>query len=271
MADIRHLDINETNKAVSTIDNAIASALGGISGSSIIQKFGRIESGSVVAGYKPACVGGIYRMPKTTGAIALRVKIGNVADVHTTGAGAREVTLQGLDETGAFAEEAIDTNGTSSGTASTTTWLRVFRAWVSKSGTYGDTGAVSQAADIIIETAGGVAWLTITKDDYGFSQSEIGMYTVPLGKKVVLLDYNITCATTKVVKFAFMKRESILDTAAPYQAIRLQFQGVGLNQPWKHSPQGGTVFNELTDIGFFAGATSASDISVDFTMLEMNN
>lgn len=268
MADIRNLDIVATNQSISTMDSAVSSALGGINGSTIINKFGR--NAAVGTSLVPCTIGGVYRMPQVSGVATLRVKIGNAEDLHTTGAGAREVTLQGLDETGALTTEAIATNGTSSGTASTTTWLRLFRVWVSESGTYGDSGAVSQAANIVIETTGGVAWATITKDVFGFCQSEIAFYTVPLGKKVILLDYNITFDTTKIVSFAFMKRESILDAAAPYEAFRLQFQGVGLDAPWQYSPSGGMVFNELTDIGFFVSATSSSDVSCDFTMVQMD-
>ena len=268
MADIRHLDINGTNKSISTIDSAVVSALGDISGASIIQKFGRDDA--VATTFKPVCIGGIYKMPQVSGATTLRVKAGDAADT-LLGAGARKVYLHGLDETGAYVHEELETNGASAGTAGTVTWIRVFRAYVSESGAYGDIGTLSQAADIVIETTGGVAWLTIKKDAViGFCQSEIGFYTVPLGKKAILLDYNITFDTTKVVDFAFMKRESILDTAPPYQAWRVQFQGVGLDAPWKHSPHGGLVFNELTDIGFFTRGASTPGVSVDFTMLQIN-
>ena len=269
MADIRHLDINGTNKSISIMDSAVASALGDISGASIIQKFGRHDDVATV--FEPMAIQGIYRMPKASAAVALRVKIGNAADIDTIGAGARKVTLQGLDETGALVTEEISTNGAASGVASTTTWMRLFRAYVSEAGTYGDYNVASQTADIIIETAAGVEWARLEKFTPGFCQTEIGCYTVPLGKKVVLLSYNLTLESGKTVDIACMKRESILDVAAPYQAFRLQFQGVGLKDvPFNYEPPGGLVFNELTDIVFFVKSAATAVISCDFTMLQMN-
>jgi len=110
---------------------------GNIPGHSIINKFGKHED--VGYTFEPLAIHGIYNTPQPANAVTLRVKAGDVDD-DAGGDGARLITLQGLDETGAEVTEDIAPNGTSSGIASTTTWIRMPRAFVAESGTYASEG-----------------------------------------------------------------------------------------------------------------------------------
>lgn len=85
-------------------------------GYSIVHKFGRNES--VGTSFVPIAGGGIYRTPQTGSATTLRVKAGNANDA-SDGTGARAVTIEGIDSTGALASEVLATNGTSAGAAGT--------------------------------------------------------------------------------------------------------------------------------------------------------
>lgn len=241
-------------------------AKGNVPKHSLIQKFGM--NYGLGTSYEPVSVGGVYNTPQVAGATTLRVKAGNANDT-AAGSGAREVTLEGLDETGALVTEAIATAGASASSATTTTFIRLFRVFVSSSGTYATAAAGSHSADIVIENgAGGTDWATIYSTGFPHSQSEIGAYSVPLGKTAYLLDYRAFSDSSKSFEFLFFKRESILDTAAPYEAMRVQFEGVGITTTLDVELSGPIKFDALTDIGFMAKTTSGTaDIVGKFNML----
>ena len=236
------------------------------------KKFG--ANPAVGASYVPVCLGGIYRTPQVSGVQTLRIKAGNANDT-VAGDGARKVILQGLDETGAFAEEEIETNGISAGAASTTTFLRLWRAYVSESGTYATVTplAGSHAADVVVEDTGGNAWATLTSTGYPTSQTIIGALSVPLGKMARIKDLIATVDSGKTATIAVFNRANILDTSAPYQAMRLQaeFDGVSGSmplRPTKYDDGDDEYFwecDELTDFLVMAKVDSTSaSVSVVF-------
>lgn len=195
------------------------------SGIETIKKFGRATVGTT---YTPLCfggngnTGGIYQTVQSGSATALRVAAGNTNDT-AAGSGAREVTLEGLDENFDFASEAVATAGTSASSATTTTFTRLFRAYVSKSGTYATTSSGSQAAEIKIENgAGGTTWGYIPYPTSAFpeSQSSIGAYSVPTGKTAYVFLNDITVDSGKTADATFFHRGGADETAAPYTAIR---------------------------------------------------
>lgn len=242
-------------------------ARGQFSNLSVIHKFGR--NPAVGTTYVPINIGGIYRTPQVAGATALRVKAGNTNDT-ALGSGAREITLQGIDETGALVTEAIPTAGIAAGADSTATFIRLFRAWVSESGTYATQIAGSHADDVVIENAAGSEdWLTIDATDFPKGQSEIAVYTVPLGKEAYVKSFAIIIGSTKIADVLLFKRGGILDAAAPYEAMREQYfaggvvgtQAVNPETPLGPYPAG-------TDVGWMAKVTQATGpIAVDFEIL----
>lgn len=234
---------------------------------SIVHKFGRAVVGTTFA---PVAFGGAYQMPQPASATKLRVKAGDTGDT-AAGIGARKIVIQGLDETGALVSEELTTAGTSASANSTNDYIRLFRAYVSESGTYAATGvAGSHEDDIVIENSAGTAdWLTIDATDAPRGQSEIAFYSVPEGKTAYVSHVKINSDSTKATTVIFVKREGITDAAAPYEAFRLQFQlgGVAgdhiLNPEVPYGP-----FEAGTDIGFMAKVgVGTGEVDIDFEIV----
>ena len=250
------------NLKVANVESIFSIAKGEVTGHSLVHKFGKNED--VTSSFAPLAIGGIYRTPQVSGATTLRGKAGNVND-SALGSGAREVTRIGSDEPGAEVTETLATNGTSPGAAGTTTWMRVPRAFISKTGTYASAGNDSHAADVVIENSAGTEdWLTIHKPNVGRGQSQIGLFTIPLGKTGYVFSYLLTTDSNKAVDFLFFRREGILDTAAPYQARRTIVEEIGVQGHLNGSFEGGQRFTELTDIGWMVKAAASAEATVDF-------
>ena len=236
-----------------------------------VTKFGR--NAAVGTTFVPVALGGIYRTPQVGAATAVRVKAGDVVDT-ALGDGAREVTVQGLDQTGALVSEALPTAGASAGAASTTTFIRLFRAFVSESGTYASQVAGSHTADIVIENAAGTEdWLTIDATDFPKGQSEIAVYTVPLGHSAMITNLAIQPETAKVMDVILFQRSGILETAAPYQGMRVVNFFASIDAPYNLDPDAPLgLFPELTDIGFMAKVPSSTGkVSIAFEIIVMKN
>jgi len=235
---------------------------------SVIHKFGaRIGLAST---YQPVCTNGIYQTPQVSGAVALRVN-GGAEQNSSSGTGAREITLEGLDQTGSLATETIIPNGTSDGTASITTFLRLFRAYVSASGTYATASAGSHVSgtDIVIEDTSNNEWLRIdASSGFPLGQSQVGVYSVPLGHEAYVWDYSITVDTGKDVDCLLFQRENILQTSAPYSAMRAVVNHYGVEQYVNLTPRIPIgPFPALTDIGWMAKGASTPGVTVDFEII----
>ena len=213
------LDTEEVTITAQTGEYHVDIAAGVVPGKSINHKFGALID--VAATYVPVTTSAIWLTPQVAGAVALRVKAGNGADT-ANGAGAREITLQGVDETGAEVTEAVATAGASASDVTSATFMRLYRLWVSESGTYTSPGTppASHTAAIVIESAAAAEWGSIDVVGASKGQSQIAAYTVPLGKKAFINSYYITTDGAKPVDFLFMQRRYILETSAPYAAAR---------------------------------------------------
>lgn len=243
-------------------------AAGGEPDISIVHKFGK--NPAVGTSFVPVSVGGAYQTPQLASATALRVKAGgNIADT-AAGAGAREITLVGLDSTGAEAADTLATAGASASAATTTVFSRLFRAYVSASGTYGTTAAGSHTGDIVIENAaGGTDWLTLDATDYSRGQSEVGCYTVPAGKRAFITNALIATDSSKSTAIILVKRDDLDDAAAPYEAMRIQFEAVGLTTGIQFSPKSPLgPYEEFTDLIWMAKvAVGTGAVEVDFEIV----
>ena len=239
-----------------------------VNGTKLVHKFGKNEA--VGTTYEPLSIGGVYQTPQVSGAVALRVKAGDTND-SPGGSGARKILIQGLDETGAEVTEELNTNGTSAGSNSAATFLRVYRSYITESGTYGNSSTGSHIASVVVETAAAAEWLTVDVTDFAKSQSQIGIYTVPLGKTAYLYEYVLTTDSNKAVDFLLFKRENILETAAPYSAMRCVREHVGIQGHFDSGFKGGQKFNELTDIGWMVKAASAAVATADFEIELVDN
>ena len=246
-----------------------AASEGNLTGVRAIHKFG--HNTTVGTSFVPITLGGVYRTPQVSGATALRVKAGGDANDTAAGTGAREITLEGLDETGAYATEVVATAGASASSATTTTFLRLFRAYVSASGTYATATAGSHSAQIQIEDSSGTNnWAFISATDFPRSQSQIGVYTTPLGRTVYITGIIVTVETTKAADILLFQRGGVLDTAAPYEGMRILLEWTGIEDKLVEEFPTPIKLTELTDIGFMGKVgSSTADISVDFEMIEV--
>ena len=244
-------------------------AKGNVVGHSLVHKFGR--NPLVGTSYVPICSTGLYNTPQVAGATTLRIKAGGDVNDDAAGTGAREITIQGLDETGAEVTEVIVTNGASASLTTTSTFVRWYRGFVSGSGTYADQSTGSMADTITIENgAGGTDWGTIDKNGFVSSQTYIGAYTIPLGKTGYMLSGKLRLDTTKIVDAIFFKRENILQTAPPYSAMKAQLEATGLDTfGYAFKPKSlGTEIPALSDIGFMAKVdTGTADVSIEMEIL----
>lgn len=237
-------------------------------GVSSVKKFGRNES--VGTTYEPVSVGGIYRTPQAAAATTVRIKSGGNANDTAAGSGAREVTIEGLDENFEVAIEAVATAGASASSSTTTTFTRIYRAYVSASGTYATALAGSHAATIVVEnTAGTEDWADIDATNFPSSQTEIAAFSIPAGATGFVKLRNVTVDSGNKIDLIFFSRTNIDQTAAPYDAMRAQAILSGI------SGGGIEVFGDVavpfgpyvgpTDVGFLAKAASGTaKVSVEF-------
>ena len=239
---------------------------GEVPGYSVVHKFGRhLAIGTT---FEPVSIGGVYQTPQAASATTLRVKAGDTNDT-AAGTGAREITVQGLDETGAEVIETLATAGTSASTTTSATFMRLYRAYVSASGTYATSVAGSHTDDIVIENgAGGTNWLTIDATDFPRAQSEVAMYTIPLGKTGYVPSIHISVDSGKTATITMFKRENILESAVPYSGMRMQIQFGGVTGEAVIKPVTALgPFPALTDVGFMAKAAATSEVDVDFEII----
>lgn len=237
---------------------------GGLSG---VKKFGRNDS--VGTGFEPVCMGGIYMTPQSSAATTLRIKAGNAND-SAGGSGARAVTLIGLDESFNEVQETVATNGTSPSAATSATFTRLYRAFVSSSGTYASASAGSHFGDIVIENSAGTQdWGTIDAANFPKSQSEIGAISIAAGKTGYVKLRDLSIDSGKTIDLVFFSRANIDETAPPYTAMRAQSVVSGVS--------GGSIetfgsvdipfgpYTGPTDIGFMAKvASGTASVSVEF-------
>lgn len=248
-------------------------AAGQLNGISVVHKFG--ANVAVGTSYVPIARGGVYQTPQAASATTLRIKAGGEANDTAAGSGAREVTLIGIDETGAEVTEALATNGASASSTTTATFMRLYRAYVSASGTYGTQSAGSHAGDIVIENgAGGTDWLTIDSTDFPKGQSEVAAYTIPAGKTGYITELIITTDAAKSTDLVLFTRENILQAAAPYDAMRIKQEFIGVAGVYTinhEAPLG--PYLENTDIGFLGKVsvgTGAVEINFEIVLVDNN-
>lgn len=249
-------------------------AQGRKNGYSTVHKFGAVTlSGTSLT---PVCQGGFYRTPQVGSTVTIEA-ISDDANDTAAGTGAREVSFSYLDANGAEQTGTIATNGTSASTETVSGVWRIYRAWVSKSGTYASQSSASQKGTITLrESGGGSTWAQIKEigtSGQAVGQSLIGCYTVPAGKTAYILSSTFSVASGKTPTLYFFARTNADETAAPYSGtMRLKnyYAGVvGGTTEIEHSTY--ESYSALTDIGFFAVGSNGDEISAEFELLLVDN
>jgi hypothetical protein len=241
-------------------------AKGLIGGHSVIHKYGR--NPGLGTSFAPVSLGGVYQTP--TSAVSLEF-VSNAAADALNGAGMHELTVEGLDANWDLQTEVMAAHATDGTTAVavTGTWLRVFRAYVSLSGTYASASAGSHSGDITIRVASaGATWATIDDTDFPLGQTEIGAYTVPLGKTAYLSSLHLDVNTSQTVDALFFQRPLANDVSSSYSAMRVVLQFDGISGPDDLHPE--VPFGPFVgpcDLVFMAKGASNNDIDVDFELI----
>lgn len=246
-------------------------SMGNVEGWDIIHKFG--HSDAVSTTIVPVASGNIYPTPTT--AETLEIVSNNIAD-NQAGIGARSVVVEGLDEN--FELQSIEalthaTDGTVAEEITGYQWIRVFRAYVKDSGTYASQSAGSHQGSLTIRTSGGAGqdWASIDPHTgFPLGQSEIGVYTIPKGKKGWIGDIHTETDSAKTVDILFFRRSGANIVTAPYTSMRALAVFTGVTDSQDLAPKTWVgPFDEYTDIGFMAVRSSAgtSSVSVDFEIL----
>jgi hypothetical protein len=239
-------------------------AKGNIAKHSLIHKFGAGVATTTIA---PVTISGFYRVPTTATALEF---VSSSANDTSAGSGAREVTIQGLDSSWNLVTQTLTTNGTTA-VALTTNLVRLFRWYVSSSGTYATQTTGSHAGTLTIqESGGGNVWSQISITPFPLGQSEIACYTVPAGHTAYLLSKNVSVDGVKNVDVYFFQRPNADDVSTPYSgAMRMIEKEIGVSGSIDFrtvSPKG--PFVGPCDLGYMAVASTGTvDVSAEFELL----
>ena len=128
-------------------------------------------------------------------------------------ANAHKIIIEGLDSNWAVATEEITLDGTGAVTGSTS-FFRVYRAYVTDVGVYGNTNA----GNITISIGG----TPVAIIGAGYGQTEMAIYTVPASKTLYLTQIDAFADTTsREFTVQLKQRLNADDSVAPVSGIRL--------------------------------------------------
>ncbi len=234
---------------------------GNIAKHSFIHKFGRNDdilnnTWSIVS---PSSPSGTF---PASGVIA-RIKAGGDAADIAAGAGAREITIIGIDTNLIEISESIVTSGVNVSLLTTTRFWRIHRAYVSNIGTYG----AANIGNIVIEDSDGVnEMLTIIADE---GQTQHGAYSIPSGKTGFLLGVDVTVDASKSADFRLFVRENFTNTVSSISSKRLRFYWDGVLGHADYKPIApGLRLDALSDIWIEArGGGQNTEVSANFEIL----
>jgi len=131
--------------------------------------------------------GGIYEYLTVASTVSA---ISDDSGDTVTGTGARTIEIQGLDSNYNTVTEVISTNGTSSGSASTNEFLRIYRALVKTAGSTGtNEGHIDINAGSTTVISIGTKGTSVNKE--GFGQSQTSVYTIPAGKTGYITQWSV--------------------------------------------------------------------------------
>lgn len=234
---------------------------GNVAGHSLVHKFGRNDTVPNGTWEHVSLLSGVTAFRSS--AATMRIKAGGNAADTAAGAGAREVTIQGIDSALAEITEAVATAGSSASSATSASFWRVHRAWVSAVGTY----SVGNTAAITIEDSGGASDMIMIAATEG--QTQYAGYTIPTAKTGYLLSLRLSVDAAKAADFRLFTRGSITDTSAPMASRRIRKYWDGLLGQTVYTPHGpDLVLAALTDIWIEAqGGGAGTEVSADFEIL----
>jgi hypothetical protein len=259
---------------ISNKDFYIEVSKGNVAGHSIVNKFGRNSVVGTTLSF--ISISGQYQTPLT--ATNLEIVSASINDT-AAGSGGRKVTIVGLNSSFNEISVEVTLNGTTA-VAVGTQFVRVYRMYISESGSYATISTPSHNGIITLRTSGGgVTWAIIdtiegTSIGTGIGQTQISGYTIPAGYTGYLLSKNISVEAAKPASVYFFKRENADDVATPFiGTMRLFEQNDGISTPLSVGLKAPIQkLNEKTDVGFFAKVgTGTASVSTEFQILLVQN
>lgn len=204
-------------------------------------------------------------LPWLATATAVRVAAGNAADT-AAGAGARLVTVIGVNNAFELTSSSMITDGITASLPSAEEYRRVFRTFVDKCGT--DKTAVlgtygNNVGNVVIENAAGTQ--NLAQVDAGLGQSLIGSFTVPKGYHVVVYGADLRVQSTRSCTFTMWQQRDAHLTVAPFEPAKVvdRWRDIATDTPVEFRTP--LYFPEYTDVWFTGLASVATtDVSVNF-------
>lgn len=239
----------------------VAVGMGRSSGMSVVSKFG-VNNDVGTGAYEDIWVaGGTYNW--LTAAAPVRVRAGGNVNDTSAGTGARTITVVGLNGSFEQMEEVITLAGASASAATSASFFRVFRAYVTDAGTY--TG--NNAGDILIETTGGTL---VAQIGALLGQTQLGLYTIPAGKRgfMTRLRIQVSQQANKTADVRVWQRPRATTVAAPFGGKRLVREFSGAAGAINVITDVPIEFAPMTDVWMSAiGASNATTVDVAFDIL----
>jgi hypothetical protein len=236
----------------------------------IVHKFGR--SPDITTSFLPVSIDNDYPTPTTP--VSLEFVSSNTNDALDS-TGMHELTITGIgpdwrEQTAVVAAHATD--GLVA-VAIPGTWLRVYRAYVSSSGTYATSSAGSHAGAITIRVASaGATYATISATDFPRGQTEIGAYTVPLGWTAYLADVDLSVGGSQTIDMVIYRRMNANDVTTPFSPMRALLDFDGVSGRSAYNPRVPIYIGEgPTDVGAMAKGTLNDDVSINMEFLLIPN
>lgn len=251
-------------------DFGVDIAKGEVPGHTVIQKFGR--NNAVSSSFVPICLSGFYRTPISN--TALEVVSTDVDDTFL-GAGARTIYYEGLQvQSGSLVvvSDVVELDGTTP-VALPDSLIRLYRWYVASSGTYASQSAGSHQGDITIQESGaGNVWSKIENNGFPRAQSQIGSYTVPTGYTAYVSKISYSVESDKEADILMFKREGVLNTSAPYNAMNLVTEINSATGNYTVEYRTPLKFEEETDFGFLGKLkANTGPMTVDFEIKLVQN
>ena len=237
---------------------------GNIPGHTLHHRFGKGLVGTTMVP-----IASSLKYPTPTVATTLEV-VSSDADDTVAGAGARTVSVKGLNASWEEITQTVNMNGLTP-VPLPIDMIRVYDWWVASSGVYATSATGSHQGTITVQTSpGAVLWFNGTVTPYPKGQSEIAGYTVPVGFRAYIFVHGIIADSTKAVDVIFLKRESADDVAVPFTPMRTlkEFTGLAGNSVGGDTTAPINSFEAKTDIIFMGIVTSGTaSVTVDYEIL----
>lgn len=238
-------------------------ARGQVPGISLVRKFGRNPTLSTEEMIRATSADLVW----PTSAAVPSIVSGSGND-DEGGTHAEKLFIQGLDANFDLQSETVTLDGTTPANA-VNSYIRIFRAYVSQVGTYGNTNEGA-----ITVSLGGVVQITILA---GRGQTETTLYTIPRGKTGHLhhVEYSVDGAAANAANINFWRREAADKTSgADMRGIRLIESVTGVVGSGERHLEFDGILTEKTDLWMSAAKTAGGatiGVELAYTLYLVDN